>query len=417
MKFDIIIAGAGASGLTAAYHAASLNPQMNILVLEKEAVCGRKLNASGNGKCNLTNASFHAECYHSADKSFVENWTANHSPDDIIRFFDAMGILLYQKDGYYYPISNQARQVTQLLYEKSRALGVQYAFKTKVTGIRQQNNQNQSIYQVDAISETGKQVSYQTDSLILSTGGAAAPKLGGGTSGYDLARQLQLTCNPIYPVLSPVYVEDSHLSLAKGVRLNGTVSLKGKDGLLQKESGQIQFNVNNLSGIVLMNLSCYLPFIPQEVRKDCLHIDILPDISWEKLKTFFLVQKNNTPNEPMSLMLNGILPASFSRYLTTRLRIDWNQPLMNLTEKQINRLTSAIKKLSFTPVDGKDYEKAQVTAGGIDLSEIEVDTFQCKRYKNLYITGELLDMNGKCGGYNLTFAILSGIQAAENIVK
>lgn len=417
MKYDIIIVGAGASGLAAAYQAAVLRPQLNILVLEKESFPGRKLSAAGNGKCNLTNMEFHPDCYHSQNRTFIKEWVLEHSYEEIPAFFNTLGVLLYQKNGYYYPVSNQGKQVTSLLYEKSRILGVDYAFHTRVTGIQPVLTGQQPFYQINAVSKNQAQVSFQTSHLILAAGGAAAPKLGGCRDGYALAEKLKLKCNPVYPVLSPVYVDDALLSLTKGVRLDGTVTLNRKDGTTIKESGQIQFNEKSLSGIVIMNLSCYLNTLSDEERKGYLHIDVIPEVSWNGLKEFILSQIQVFPDEPMELMLNGILPNPFVRYIIKRLKFNENLKLRDVTEKQINRLTSALKKLEFTPVFKEDFDKAQVTGGGVALEEIEKDSFSCKKYKNLYITGELLDVNGKCGGYNLTFAILSGIQAVEDIIS
>lgn len=415
MKFDIIIAGAGASGLAAAYQAAVLQPQLNILVLEKEKVPGRKLSAAGNGKCNLTNMDFTQECYHSGNHMFMKQWVLEHSYEEIPDFFESLGVLLYQKNGYYYPVSNQGKQVTRLLYEKSRRAGVQYSFGTRVTGVEPRHGKRGMYYEVMGNQENGSTVTYHAHYVILALGGASAPKLGGSSSGYALIKKLNLKCNPIYPALSPIYVEDSLLSMTKGVRLDGTVTLYDGKCVLAKETGQIQFNEKSLSGIVMMNLSCYLNAPDKQAEEACLHIDTLPGFSWNRLKDFVVCQKQDFPEESVEFMLDGILPNPFVRYISRRLKLDKELILRNMTEKQIDRLVSSLKKLKFTPVFKEDYEKAQVTGGGIALEEVSCDSFSCKRYENLYITGELLDVYGKCGGYNLTFAILSGIQAVKDI--
>ena len=165
-----------------------------------------------------------------------------------------------------------------------------------------------------------------------------------------------------------------------------------------------------------MNLSSCLNRLPQKELCNCLAIDVLPDLSWNTLKNFFCFQKRSNPDEPLTVMLSGILPNAFVQYLISRLHLGENMKLLELSEKQINRLTSSLKKLVFTPTGYHDYEKAQATGGGVATDEINEYTFESMRYKNLYLTGELLDVNGKCGGYNLSFAILSGIAAADHIV-
>lgn len=416
MIFDIVIIGAGASGLAAAYRIASRSSQLKILVIEKENIPGRKLSASGNGKCNLTNAHFQADCYHSENTAFIKKWIADNSYEEIPAFFEGIGILLYQNNGYFYPLSNQGKQVTGLLYQKSVNLGVRYIFDTRVTAIHTICSKHQLSYKIDAVTNSRKAISLDCQTLILSTGGAAFPKLGGCRDGYYLSSSLKLKQTPVYPVLSPIYVEDPFLPLAKGVRLDASVTLKNKEGVCMRESGQVQINDKSLSGIVIMNLSSYLNKWPKEELKECLSIDVLPDLSWDSLKKFFLNQKNNNIEESLVEMLSGILPVPFVDYLIKRLRLDKNIQLSNLTEKQINRLTSSLKKLVFTPTGYEDYDKAQATGGGVATEEINVHTFESIQYKNLYLTGELLDVNGKCGGYNLTFAILSGITAADHIV-
>lgn len=415
MKFDIIIAGAGASGLAAAYQAAVLQPKLNILVLEKEKVPGRKLSAAGNGKCNLTNMEFTSECYHSGNHTAMEQWVMKHSYEEIPVFFESLGLLLYEKNGYYYPVSNQGKQVTRLLYEKSRKAGVQYDFETKVTGIEPRQEKSGMYYVVTGINGNGSKVVYHARYVILALGGAAAPKLGGSCSGYELIKKLHLKYNPIYPALSPIYIDDPLLSIAKGVRLDASVTLYDGRQILAKENGQIQFNEKSLSGIVIMNLSCYLNAPDKQPSEACLHIDALPGFSWNRLKDFMICQRQNFPEESIECMLGGILPDPFVNYILRRLQLEQGLMLCNMKEKQIDRLVSSLKKIRFKPVFKEDYEKAQVTGGGTALEEIFFDSFSCKKYENLYITGELLDIYGKCGGYNLTFAVLSGIQAVKDI--
>lgn len=416
MIYDIIIIGAGASGLAAAYKAASFGKKLNILVLEKEAVPGRKLSAAGNGKCNLTNMDFQASCYHSETVSFAEEWTRLHSYEEMLSFFDELGIMLYQNNGYYYPVSNQGKQVTGLLYEKSLALGVTFYLQTRVTNLEFCLSEKNPYYKVDAVKENEK-LSFKARHLILAAGGMAAPKLGGCRDGYALGNHLNLKQKPVYPVLSPIYVEDSLLSLAKGVRLDAMVTLRGKGDFVIKEAGQVQINEDSLSGIVIMNLSCYLNTWKKEECTDCLSIDVLPGIDWNSLKDFILSQKERFPDETIRTLLRGMLPDNFIKYILKRIRLDETICLKDLTEKQLNRLTSALKKLTFTPLYHEDFNKAQATGGGILLSEVDTKSFECKNYKKLYITGEVLDVNGKCGGYNISFAMLSGIEAASDIVR
>lgn len=414
MKYDIIIIGAGASGLSAAYQAARLQPQLNILVLEKEAVPGRKLSAAGNGKCNLTNEKFDASCYHSMQEEIIEKWIKADCPQQVIAFFEQMGILMYQSNGYYYPWSNQGKQVTKLLFERCKQSGVAFQMNSMVSRIVPKEK---GLYRIEAVNQEKQNVVYESRNVILAAGGRAAPKLGGDRSGLGMVTPLGIKVENTYPVLCPIYVEDDFLRIAKGVRLDVAVTLKGND-ISIKERGQVQFNESCLSGIVMMNLSCYYNQWHQMQKltgMEQIYLDSFPDMSWEQLREYMVTQISEFPRQTLIVLLNGVLPEPFSAYIVKRLCLNRDMETGRLKDKHINQLTSILKKLTFTPVYREDYEKAQVTGGGVDLSEIDIDTFECRKYKGMYITGELLDVHGICGGYNLTFAVLSGIKAAEDI--
>lgn len=412
MNYDLIIVGGGASGLAAAFKTAKLKKKLHILVIEKEAVLGRKLSAAGNGKCNVTNQEFSASCYHSEDTDLMKEWVAMHSYKEIPSFFDELGIMLYENNGYYYPVSNQGKQVTNLLYEKCRQLGVTFSFGTKVTKVEVYDY----FYKIEAVS-VEKTAVFNAKYVIMATGGKASPKLGGSSDGYIFGKQLNLAQRAVYPVLSPIYVNDTFVSIAKGVRIDAVVTLKVSDNLILKEAGQVQFNEKSLSGIVIMNCSSFFYAWKKDNLQDSLCLDVLPNIDWNSLKDYIILQKTKFPEETVDIMLNGMLNTNFIKYILKRIRLDKDVILKDLTEKQINRITSSLKKLTFTPIQKEDYDKAQATGGGVALSEVDIQTFECKKYKNLYITGELLDVNGKCGGYNITFAMLSGIAAALDIVR
>ena len=434
MIYDVIIAGAGASGLTAALALIRKQPQLNILVIEKEKQPGRKLSASGNGKCNLANKHFDASHFFSQDRALLESFINRHTTFEIISFFEETGIMLYDKDGYYYPVSNQAKQVTELLYHHCHTKGVHFLFDTEVTSVTgtEQNNKTKRHYIVKAITDQTKMrkgtekkgipeteklsKTYKADYVILCTGSMAAPKLGGSPLGYRLAKRLNLQQEKVVPVLTPAYVEDEHLHTAKGVRTAACISLYREGALVKKEYGQLQINEDNLSGIAVMNLSCLFSFFSAEERKDCLHVDILPDVPWAQLKSYVTGQCQKVPELTANWLLEGLFPAKLGEYILRRLGFDEQQQIGTFSEKQINRLVSLIKKMTFTPVDHTDYDRAQAAAGGVAMKEID-DRFECHRYPGLYITGELLDVNGECGGYNLSFAVLSGLQAADSILK
>ena len=422
MIYDVIIVGAGASGLIAAYALAAKNRKQHILVIEKERIPGRKLSAAGNGKCNLTNKSFSREKLYSRCENFVGEFADMHSYEEVISFLEEAGIPMYEKDGYYYPLSNQAKQVTDILYTGCLNMGVEFAFETEVCSVIRnlafEKGKKSPRYIVDIVQRPEvSSKNYQTERVILCTGGMAAPKLGGSKSGYEITKKLGLSQEMVYPVLTPAYVEDKNLKTARGVRLFADISLRKNGALVKKESGQLQINEESLSGIVMMNLSCLFTFFSEAERKECLQIDAMPYMTWDKLKSYIKKQCDNMPEKTLLTVLEGLFPMKFGEYIMKRLKLEQSILAVDVTEKTLNRLTSLIKKMTFTPVRFNDYDKAQATAGGVSVKEIDVESFECRQYPGLFITGELLDVNGECGGYNLTFAMLSGLQAAEYISR
>lgn len=424
MNYDVIIAGAGASGLTVAYELARQDSQLNILVLEKEKIPGRKLNATGNGKCNLTNQGFGRECFYSKQEDFIEQFVSMHSYEEVVSFAEEMGILLYEKNGYYYPVSNQAKQVTDILYSRCVKLGVEFHFQTEITAVTPTNNgqgKSSLTYIVKAVKKGSESssvtipVKYQSRYLVLCTGGMAAPKLGGTDTGYKITKKLALAQEDVVPVLTPAYVKDPDLKLAKGVRLEAVISLLKDGRLIRKERGQLQINEDSISGIAMMNLSCIFNHFSGAQRHECLQIDTFPFMTRDGLLEYIKNQSRRMPEESVVFMLEALFPFKFGRYLLKRLGIAEKLLLGHLTEQEINRMASLMKKMPFTPKQRMDFEKAQATAGGVSVDEVSAVSFECKKYQGMYITGELLDVNGECGGYNLTFAVLSGLQAARSL--
>lgn len=419
--YDVIIVGAGASGLVAAYELAANDQRLNILVIEKERIPGRKLNATGNGKGNLTNKQFGVERFYCSKQEFINEFVMQHSSEEIVSFFEQAGILLYEKDGYYYPVCNQAKQITDILYARCCNKGIKFVLDTEVISVSKELNGKEKVYIVNAvkqsITDSSQSVMYHAANVILCTGGMAAPKLGGSDSGYRIAKKLKLSREKVVPVLTPAYVEDKDLKRAKGVRLNVSISLCRSGKRIRKESGQLQINDDSLSGIAMMNLSCYFNHFEKEERKECLQIDTFPDMTWDRLKEYIKKQSCVVPDETLLTLLEALFPLKFGEYLIKRLGLEPNLLIGKLTEKHLNRITSLIKKMTFTPVERMDFEKAQVTSGGVSVEEVNIKSFECRKYPGLYITGELLDVNGECGGYNLTFAMLSGLQAAHSILS
>lgn len=411
MKKDIVIIGAGAAGLICGYKLAK-NTKKSVLILEKEAFPGKKLKAAGSGKCNITNKAYACNRYHSNDYDILEEFLRKHSQKEILSLFDEMGIAYYEQNGYYYPLSNQGKQVVELIQKRCIDEGMELLCSCIVTKVRKKDN----IYILTYENE-GQAYEIQCETLLFSTGGKASKKLGGSEIGYDILKSLGITITDIVPALCPIYMNDPMLKMAKGVRTGGTVSIKNKEGIVIKDEGQIQFNENHLSGICVMNLSSFFYPWMKEDKMDKLWIDFVPEYSWDEVSDFIKKHHYQFPEESLLNCLNSLLPNGLSLYIIAKCGYKKEIKIGNLQEKGINKITSQLKKSEFSYYNQYDYDKAQVTGGGVSLKEINIHTFESHQYKNLYILGELLDVNGDCGGYNITFAMLSALAAAEDIVN
>lgn len=409
MKKDIVIIGAGAAGLICAYKLAK-NTNKNIIVIEKESLPGKKLKAAGSGKCNITNDLYSDTVYHSKELELLKPYILKHSKQDILDLFDELMLPYYEQNGYYYPISNQGKQVVSTLYNRCLELGVQFSFSTLALKIQLENDQ----YLIKC-QDKDNSFDVQCEYLVCAMGGAASKQLGGTDKGYKLLNDIGYSYTDILPALAPIYVKDSNLKLAKGVRVNGTISIKNSHDESIKEAGQIQFNEDCISGICVMNLSGTMnTWLKENIYKE-MFLDIVPQYSWNELKNYFIAYQKSYKNEKMLDCLNTFLPNGISKYILARIKIKDEQLLGELTDKTINKLTSTLKKLELEVIYKEEFNKAQVSQGGICLNQISLETFESKKHPKLYILGELLDVNGDCGGYNITFAFLSAIDAAKHV--
>lgn len=411
MKTDIVIIGAGAAGLICAYRIAK-NTKQSVLVIEKESYPGKKLKAAGSGKCNITNKDYRQDWYHSKEKAVLDDFLKEHSYKEILDLFDELGIAYYEQNGYYYPLSNQGKQVVELINKRCLDEGVEFMPDSLVTKV----DSNDKGYTVTYENDRGtNQVACQR--VVFATGGKASKKLGGSETGYQMMDVMGISMTDIFPALCPIYINDPLLKIAKGVRVKGIVSIKKIDGEFLRDEGQIQFNEDCISGICVMNLSSFFYPWMKENKMGGLFLDLLPGYQWSQVKEFLLKHQSLFGEETLLNCLDALLPRGLSLYILARCKYDKQTKMAELEEKGIHKIASMLKKLELNYCNQADYEKAQVTNGGVNLCEVSMQTFESQRYKGLYLLGELLDVNGNCGGYNITFAMLSAMVAAADIIK
>ncbi len=369
---EIIIVGAGASGLMCGY---LLGKQgRDVLILEKNQQPGKKLLATGNGRCNFTNRCMNKDCYY-GEASFVEPVLERFDDRAAIRLFEEIGIYHRERDGYCYPYSGQASAVQELLILAARENGVHIVCDARVGAVRKKTDG----YEVRVKSGD----SYTCGSLILAAGGKANAALGGEGSGYKLCRSLGHQITAIYPGLTGLKAEGGQWKRLAGVRMQGAVSLYADSSFIRQERGEIQLVREGISGIPVFQLCRLAAAALDEGRRVTCRIDFFPEKGEGELVQW--LGKNGTGK------MAGLIHKK------------WKRELMS-DEPDLKTLAHRLKSYPVIVCGTFGMERAQVSAGGVVTGEISPETMESRIHKHLYVLGELLDVDGICGGYNLHFA-------------
>ncbi|HAG69241.1 MAG TPA: aminoacetone oxidase family FAD-binding enzyme [Lachnospiraceae bacterium] len=409
MKIGII--GAGASGLCAAVTCARCGNEVTLIEHGERA--GRKLLSTGNGKCNLSNTDRSLSHYH-GDPAFIKNVYDRVSFDSVISFLTGLGIFTRNRNGYLYPYSEQASAVLDVLRFAVRDTGVKLCTCEHVCGITVEGSGRLSVH-TEKPSETDRSF----DRLILCTGSRAAPVTGSDGSGYELARKLGHSIKEPLPALTYLRSDAPYCRELKGIRLSGRVTVFFDKEMAGTEEGELQFTETGISGIPVFQLSHLVSerlFEKKGRGRISASIDLLPFMSVNELASFLKDRKERWPMRSAGELLTGLLPKNMSFLMNRLCGIKNSLRVSELSDEQLLKLSESIKGLSFNITGTGGFDRAQVCAGGVRTEEI-TDRLESELVKGLYFAGEIIDVHGDCGGYNLTWAfatgILAGISASE----
>ncbi|RKI40510.1 aminoacetone oxidase family FAD-binding enzyme [bacterium D16-51] len=400
----VLVIGGGASGMAAAITAARYGA--GVLVLEKKNSLGKKLLATGNGKCNFTNQAQHAGCYHSTQKDYPWKVIRQFGWQESVSFFDGIGILAKDRDGYVYPASGQASSMLHALQREMRRLSVSVHTGEEAVSV--------SVNPGGGFTVTTGSAEYQAEKVILSTGGMASPVHGSTGDGYGFAKSFGHHLVQPLPALASLVLKDSLCKLWGGVRVQGTVSLySGKGRLLREESGELQMVSYGISGIPVFQLSRFAAKELEMGRNVTLCLNSMPEHGREWLENEFLKRKKYDGKQSIRDLLEGMLPDKLASVYVKKLKIADSARAEEITKEQFSHLAALIRRMEFPVQAVSGFEKAQVTAGGICTEEVAPDTMESCLCRGLYFTGELLDVDGDCGGYNLQWAWATGFLAGR----
>ncbi len=400
--YDVAILGGGASGMMAAIHAAMEG--VTVVILECNDSLGRKLLATGNGRCNFSNVIVDETGYLS-DDIFVNTLFEGFSGDDTLDFFMNIGIIPIVKDGRLYPSSNQANSILTALTNQIKQLGIEVRNNFKV-----QKVDFETMYKVT--SSEGRSIIAKT--VVLAMGGKASEIRGSNGDGYFYAQKFGHTVEDLYPALVPLVIGkfDPILSAA-GSRCPCRASLFIDDYCIASEEGELQITSTGLSGIMIFQLS-NIAAEELDIGNDVvIELDFIPHIAPEDFAHYLIDMTNNMPRVTIQNFLKGILPEA----IATALFPDSFKTLAQIDENLFEEICLSIKEYRTRITDTAGFKAAQVTGGGISLDEIDPKTCESKLQLGFYITGEIMDVNGLCGGYNLQWAWSSGAVAGRAAAK
>lgn len=404
-QYDLLVIGAGASGMMAAITAARENKK--VCIIEKLDKAGKKLLATGNGKCNFTNADMSPECF-GGDKTFVSYVLDYFSVEDCLRFFHSIGIYPKNKNGYYYPNSEQASSVVNAFLEEIERVGIMISYDTQVLDI---------VSSKETVNINTNKGSFCAQKLIIATGLLAAPKLGSDGSLFEIIKSFGHRFVPILPALCGFYCKGMQFKKISGVRATGTVTaiVDGKN--VAKDTGEIQFTDYGLSGIPVFQISRFLSKGLYEKSEVKISINLLP--TWEKEQVLEELKHRKVLKsaQEVSMLLNGLINQKLSDAILEKANIKNDVFVSSLSEANIGRIAELLQNITVSVTKYRDYEFAQVCTGGIPVGDINIKTLESKLVPNIYFAGEILDVDGICGGYNLHFAWATGYLAAKSICK
>ena len=405
---NILILGGGAAGLAAGLAAAQSAPRAQVVVLERSPRPGKKLLATGNGRCNLDNTGIAPERYFTADPAALLPLLDAVNAADPLGWFRALGLYTRTDEaGRIYPYSNQAADVLALLEHHLAQHHVQLRTGCTVRTL----SQSRSGYAVQFETAEGSTETLRADAVICAMGGAAGPQFGTDGFGTRFAAQCGGRTEPLYPCLTALQCAKPNKTLA-GIRAKAAASLLDGSRVLAAETGEVQFTDYGLSGICIMDLTRHLT---PAVKSPAVELDLFPDVAEDALSALFAVRVPLLPGDTAADFWLGLLNAKLGRALWQAAGLP-DADVHRLSAAQWQKLAHTAKHWRFDGLTPCGWKQAQVTGGGLALTELEPD-FQFKGCPGLYFVGETLDCVGRCGGFNLHWAFGSGLAAGRSAAK
>ncbi len=412
--FDVIVIGAGASGCMAAAKAAAAG--LSVALLEKNTSCGKKILVTGNGKCNYTNELQGESCYYGADPAFAVLVLNQFSKDETVSWFKELGVFPYVKNGYYYPSSSQASSVRDVLVMEMQKNSVSVITQVKARGFQKTDNGFDVMY--DDISRKKSVTEHiKGRTVIVSCGGLAAPKTGSNGDGYYWFSKNGVDIVKQVPALVPLLSDSEFTKDLAGIRIRAKSSLLIDGTEYGSHTGEVQLTGKGVSGIPVFQLSRDANYALAEGKDVAVSLSFFPDLSDEELAEeiddrFVTYGWGKTAEEAMI----GLIPDKLIGAVLSLSNVKPGVYANHVHKNTQERIVHALRNFTYHIIGSEGYDHAQVTAGGIAAHELTLD-MELKKLPGVFACGEIVDVDGICGGYNLQWAWSSGAAAAKGAYK
>lgn len=398
----VAVIGGGASGMMAALTAAE-DKENSVLLLERQQRVGRKLLATGNGRCNLSNTELTMQNYHGSDPAFAEHALRGFDPEKTLDFFRKLGLLtVTEPGGRAYPLSDSANSVVDILRFACAEVGVEIITSCPVLGIKKDGSK----FLISAGEET-----IRTDKVIVACGGLAGGKLGGVKDGYELLCSLGHSRTALMPALVQVTTDPEYPRALKGIRADAEIELFSEDRHICSAKGELQFTEKGISGPVTFDISRAVASLGD--KKGTVHIDFLADYPQNEVLSMLRSKASAYGTLPCEELFTGLVHNRLGKMLLKYSGLRGGKTMSELTEEELADTAGAAKDFRLRIKGTEGFDNAQVTAGGIRTSEFDPRTLESRMVPGLFACGEVLDIDGDCGGYNLQWAWASGRLAGK----
>lgn len=422
MRKTVGIVGGGAAGMMAAITAAGQG--VFVTILEGNDRVGKKLLSTGNGKCNLGNRKLDVEEYYTSQPGRLGECLERFGTEDTVSFFQGLGLLLKEKNGYLYPACEQASAVLDVLRFELAALGVevvtgcrirQIKVESEPTRLRNDSGGGQPLSpdpKSRKITVCSGERSFRFDSLVIACGGKAAPRTGSDGSGFQLAEQIGHRLLPTVPALVQLKCREPYMKAVSGVRADAVVRVWNGGQCIARERGELQLTDYGISGIPVFQLSRQVNYILLRQEEVEVTVDFLPDYSREEYEMLQAGRKLLQSDRTVEEFFTGILNGKLMRQFIKMSGLKPGEPARTADREAVDNVYRLCREWRLHVNGHNSYENAQVCAGGVPLDEVTGD-LESRRVSGVYFAGEILDVDGKCGGYNLQWAWCSGYLAGK----